>query len=137
MSRVCFADVDGVLNFDACFTEAAGPAPIDPECIERLNQVMATTGAELVLSSAWRGIRELEARLARAGALRHRYPADWRTPKLPGARLRGEEIAAWLERHPEVDGYAIVDDDSDMLPRQRPGGGRRTPRAVGAEQDCS
>jgi len=32
--------------------------------------------------------------------------------------LRGEEIQEWLNNHPEVDNYAILDDDSDMLPEQ-------------------
>lgn len=31
---------------------------------------------------------------------------------------RGAEIKEWLDRHPEVDKYAILDDDSDMLPEQ-------------------
>lgn len=33
-------------------------------------------------------------------------------------KLRGEEIAEWLVKHPEVTDYAILDDDSDMLPEQ-------------------
>lgn len=32
--------------------------------------------------------------------------------------LRGEEIKEWLDKHPEVTDYAILDDDSDMLPEQ-------------------
>ena len=32
--------------------------------------------------------------------------------------LRGEEIQEWLNQHPEVTDYAILDDDSDMLPEQ-------------------
>ena len=32
--------------------------------------------------------------------------------------LRGEEIQDWLNNHPEVEDYAILDDDSDMLPEQ-------------------
>jgi hypothetical protein len=40
-----------------------------------------------------------------------------RTLDLPG-RSRGEEIAAWLAAHPEVELYAILDDHSDMLPHQ-------------------
>jgi hypothetical protein len=32
--------------------------------------------------------------------------------------LRGEEIKDWLDNHPEVEDYAILDDDSDMLPEQ-------------------
>ncbi len=32
--------------------------------------------------------------------------------------LRGEEIQEWLDNHPEVEDYVILDDDSDMLPEQ-------------------
>ena len=32
--------------------------------------------------------------------------------------LRGDEIKDWLDKHPEVEDYAILDDDSDMLPEQ-------------------
>jgi hypothetical protein len=32
--------------------------------------------------------------------------------------LRGDEIQDWLNNHPEVEDYAILDDDSDMLPEQ-------------------
>lgn len=32
--------------------------------------------------------------------------------------LRGQEIQEWLDNHPEVEDYAILDDDSDMLPEQ-------------------
>jgi hypothetical protein len=32
--------------------------------------------------------------------------------------LRGEEIQEWLNQHPEVEDYVILDDDSDMLDHQ-------------------
>lgn len=32
--------------------------------------------------------------------------------------IRGEEIKDWLDTHPEVTDYAILDDDSDMLEEQ-------------------
>lgn len=32
--------------------------------------------------------------------------------------LRGEEIQDWLDKHPEVTDYAILDDDSDMTEEQ-------------------
>lgn len=32
--------------------------------------------------------------------------------------LRGDEIKDWLDQHKEVKKYAIIDDDSDMLPEQ-------------------
>jgi hypothetical protein len=35
------------------------------------------------------------------------------------SRVRGEEIQKWLDEHPEVTNYVIVDDDRDMLPSQK------------------
>jgi hypothetical protein len=32
--------------------------------------------------------------------------------------LRGQEIQEWLDKHPEVEDYAILDDDSDMMDHQ-------------------
>lgn len=32
--------------------------------------------------------------------------------------LRGQEIQDWLDKHPEVEDYAILDDDSDMTEEQ-------------------
>ena len=33
-------------------------------------------------------------------------------------RLRGTEIQEWLDEHPEVEDYVILDDDSDMMDHQ-------------------
>jgi hypothetical protein len=40
------------------------------------------------------------------------------TPNLPGG-FRGDEVQAWLDEHPEVMRYAIVDDDVDFHESQR------------------
>ena len=34
------------------------------------------------------------------------------------SRHRGEEIKAYLEEHPEIDNWVIIDDDTDILPEQ-------------------
>jgi hypothetical protein len=70
-----------------------------------------SAGVQVVLSSAWR-ITHTHKEAADALGL----PIIDATPNL--GTKRGEEIAAWLERHPEVTDYAIVDDDGDMLPGQ-------------------
>lgn len=35
-------------------------------------------------------------------------------------RHRGSEIKEWLDAHPEVTNYVIIDDDNDMLDEQEP-----------------
>lgn len=41
------------------------------------------------------------------------------TPYFRGEKPRGAEIQNWLDKHPEVEEYVIVDDDSDMLETQK------------------
>jgi len=58
--KVIFLDIDGVLNH--CNTRSNVlptaheplPIPIAPECMARLNRLIAETGAKIVISSSWR-----------------------------------------------------------------------------------
>ena len=48
-------------------------------------------------------------------------PGPWGNPFVVNPRVTpGGRTGEWLSRHPEVERYAIVDDDSDMLPEQMP-----------------
>lgn len=80
----------------------------------QIAKIVAYTECEVVLSSAWRhspdGIEEIERCVVKLKDT---------TPNSKSGR-RGEEIATWLAAHPEVTRYAILDDDSDMLPEQMP-----------------
>lgn len=129
---VIFLDVDGVLNHRRVFSAGAGPCVLCPQAIERFRRLVSETGARVVLSSTWRlgnFPNEHVFALRRAGVLERQH-RDWRTKDLRGKvstggielpdHKRGNEIAEWLSRHPEVTRYAIVDDDSDMLPDQMP-----------------
>lgn len=51
--RLLFLDIDGVLN---CHEDifATGIHTIDPVKVRRLNRIVRETGAEIVISSAWR-----------------------------------------------------------------------------------
>nr|WP_274382741.1 HAD domain-containing protein [Methylorubrum extorquens] len=119
-----FLDVDGVLNADR--TPAWRGRDIvwrvEAACVGYLNEVLDRTGATVVVSSAWRigphrGPEGCRAMLRERG-VRARFHRDWRTKRMWGGP-RGDEIAEWLSRHPEVTSWAIVDDDSDLLPGQR------------------
>lgn len=129
--RVLFLDVDGVLNHRGVFVPGNGASPLCEKCVERLARLVERTSASVVLSSTWRlGGKHSEhvQKLKDAGVL-NRAHDDWRTIDMPlnddaivvpYSQRRGAEIAEWLGRHPEVTRYAIVDDDSDMLPEQLP-----------------
>lgn len=77
--RVLFLDVDGVLNSDAYLQPRASRAHVemaqllDPAACALLNDVLAATGARIVLSSDWRfkigSLTEMERMLRGRGAL--------------------------------------------------------------------
>jgi Swiss Army Knife RNA repair-like protein len=108
--RVIFLDIDGVL---APIRRWDRYGNLEPACIEVLNEIVACSEAEVVVSSTWRhgkAIAELQEMLEAegfAGRVLDKTPTD-----MAGAS-RAEEIAAWLAGH-AVDGYVIIDDHGDM-----------------------
>jgi hypothetical protein len=70
--RLCFLDLDGVLNSTDWYNRRGPILPehthlsynVDPLAIERLNRLCAATKAKVVFSSSWRGgytLRRLNA----------------------------------------------------------------------------
>lgn len=124
--KVLFLDIDGVLNSTAwSIRRDPGRCPIDPVAMGRLNRVLRETSAVVVVSSSWRiGRRIVDLRaVLREHGLEGQvigvtpYLARADLPRiLPEERAveRGEEIRVWLDSHPEVECFAVVDDDSDM-----------------------
>ena len=118
--KVLFLDIDGVLNSTRTCT-ATGGYPHELEhrggfdwiAIRLLQRLCDSSGVQIVLSSAWRLHHDFKD-VAKAFDL----PIIDRTPSLCGPR--GKEIQHWLDAHPDVEVYAIVDDDADMLPEQMP-----------------
>ena len=107
--------------------------PIAPECMARLNRLVAETEARVVISSSWRMSarwQDLGPALARYGLIGEVigetpdlindaiWLEAWRVRE--GAPFayewmeRGWEIAEWLHSHPEVTSFVILDDCSDM-----------------------
>jgi hypothetical protein len=139
--KIVFLDIDGVLNHTQTrhavvpTVEEPLPIPIAPECLARLNRLIAETGAKIVISSSWRNYARSEELDLGAALVRHGLCADviGETPDLANDRAwldnwhvakgkpfdfelleRGWEIAEWIAAHPEVTGFAILDDCSDM-----------------------
>lgn len=114
--KVLFLDIDGVVNKKENFNPAIknNLYPIDSWCAFLVGRIQLQTGCEVVLSSSWRhhpeGVKNVSERIVKLLDV---------TPTLD-RDTRGEEIGAWLEQHPEVEKYAILDDDSDMLDNQLP-----------------
>ena len=117
--KIIFLDIDGVLNSSAYraqmgmryFSEI-----IDRRKMPLLKKIAEETGAQIVLSSTWRKFwNPGENQLDPAGQYIHdifREYGLWIHSKIPVLESNGrnEEIQAWLDRHPYVDGYVILDD---------------------------
>lgn len=119
-SPTLFLDIDGVFNcYDylfanpGCYDKRDERKALDPAACQRLERVLQATGAVIVVSSVWR----------------QKYPASWfnkaftdrgapsvrvvgKTPKTWLNARRHDEIQAYLDTHPEVKHYAILDDES-------------------------
>lgn len=118
--KVLFLDIDGVLDSVRSATAFGGyPAALahidafDPIAIRLIQRLCDGAGVQVVLSSAWRTFVDFRAAGEAFG-----LPIVDETPLLLGRR--GDEIHAWLREHPQVEQYAIVDDNDDMLPGQMP-----------------
>lgn len=124
--RVVFLDFDGVLNsqkfFEAQYSTLGRaatlgtPEQLDPSAIALVNDILAETGAVVVISSTWRmfGVEKCVAMLREVGLAGEVVGA---TPRLDG--YRGAEIEHWLTLNAPPRGIAafvILDDDSDMEP---------------------
>lgn len=125
MTKILFLDIDGVLNSRRS-SFALGGVPraglplnednmklFDWIAVGMIRRLCEEEGVSIVLSSSWRICQKC-------------VPLGWAL-ELPivdeidrNLGSRGEQIQRWLNLHPEVEYYAIVDDSSDMLESQGP-----------------
>lgn len=108
--RVVFLDIDGVV---APIRRWDRYGDLEPACILVLNEIVAESGADVVVSSTWRygkTIADLQAMLEAAGFIGRVIGT---TPLGPPGAARVDEITAWLDAH-RVAGYVIVDDHPNM-----------------------
>lgn len=113
--KILFLDIDGVLNAHG----DAGMYNMSDARLRRLRRIVESTGCQIVLSSSWRRYDDLFHRA--------KTKLEYKGMKLYGCTprhydhdIRGKEIQEWLDAHPNVTKYAIVDDDSDMMDHQKP-----------------
>ena len=99
---------------------------IDDRAIANLNRVVEETGCKVVLSSSWRSSREsdnafIEYIFKLKGFKYELYDVTPRIWVKEFGTQRGEEIQLWMDKESEkneIESYVILDDDSDMLPKQ-------------------
>jgi hypothetical protein len=133
MTKVIVLDIDGVLNCHHTPNPRKFPYVIDAGLLRRFKELVETTKAQVVLSSTWR--------YDPVGLCAARYfgvPFDDAIPDMP-ERPRRDEILAWLQAHPEVDRYVVIDDEDDDLDdlplfQPSPGTGLTDDIAVGVQR---
>lgn len=123
--KIIFLDIDGVLNNRKWFRQITNhpqyktkswiDRQFEPRAINLLNDLVANTNAEIVVSSSWRmghEKNELQKILQDAGL---KYPLkDYTPPARHLTSIRGMEIKEWLQDHPNTTSFVILDDNSDM-----------------------
>jgi hypothetical protein len=122
--RVIFLDIDGVLVTARILKQPQGRQRCaDDACVAALNRLLEESKASLVISSLWRfcGLNKMKAILefwSVNGSIIGITPDLTRVPTKKGqlyeAVSRGHEIQAWLDEHPEVSAFVILDDEADM-----------------------
>lgn len=117
--NIIFLDFDGVINTPIYSEERK---VIDYNCpsdqrvnnrtaVEYVNMLGKLWNAKIVVSSSWRdrGINHVKEILKNSGL---DIEVIGITPWLQ--QKRGLEIQTWLNKHPEVTNFVILDDDDDM-----------------------
>lgn len=121
IEKILFLDVDGVLN--CVYTNRLtknGFRFVDKVEIKRLNHIIDETGAKIVLSSDWRYGRsdtDMNSGFLELCNELHRYRIEIfdYTPELMWSN-RGKEIELYLEMHPGIKNYVILDDSKEVDP---------------------
>jgi hypothetical protein len=122
--KVIFLDIDGVLNVIPQGHDAFGGI-FHSDFVDNLKRIIDETDAKIVISSSWRhsGLQKMldmwEFRNL-PGEVIGVTPDLYRFLDFEGERtmVRGDEIQAVLNIHPEITHYVILDDDTDMLKHQ-------------------
>lgn len=117
--KVIFLDLDGVLNSVKYDRERdiSTRSYIDGSRLPLLKEIVEETGAKIVFSSAWRKHWNEDTALCDEEG---KYIVDLfasygltiydKTPEFELFTPRKQEIAAWLNDHPEVKKFVILDD---------------------------
>jgi hypothetical protein len=123
-SRIVFLDYDGVVNTPMwnaegthCSYNHNGHGKVNNfQAVQWLSEACQKFGFDIVVTSTWRMWDNYKECLVNGG-LRKGIEVLGKTPSIRDVP-RGPEIKAYLDEHPEIQYYVIVDDEADMLPEQ-------------------
>ncbi len=137
--KIIFLDIDGVLNNDAHWKRIRGKryTQVSQILLDKLLIILKETGANLVISSSWRGF-QLKETIEDFETCNSKNELKQITKYIVGItphsteRNRGKEIKWFIENQDEcmhyklvneklaIEDYVIIDDDADMLDEQKP-----------------
>lgn len=90
----------------------------DIDWLDNLREIVEKTNAQIVISSTWRITHPVEQFLEMFKIYGwDNAPVIDKTERL--GRRRGYEIQKYLNDHPEITSYVILDDNTDMLDEQK------------------
>lgn len=118
--KILFLDIDGVCN-SLEYAKRHGMNlwhATDPALVKLVRRIIEETKCDVVLSSTWRLYPEAKAVVRRDVCHFIDCTKDLQGGEKRGVVDRGVEVQEWLDRHPEVQQYAILDDEPDFLPNQ-------------------
>ncbi|MBV9262496.1 MAG: hypothetical protein JO205_14110 [Pseudolabrys sp.] len=107
--KVIFFDVDGVLNCAKTANPCDRTYILDRTLVVRLQQLVRKTGAKLVMSSSWRHEPNAMRVFNRSGIVL--FDRIGKGSK----RERRRGILRWVKRHPQVERFAILDDEDQYF----------------------
>ena len=123
--KALFLDCDGVINhhrvYAECVKRPGQTKPedwVDPVCVALVNEICARTGAVIVVSSSWRdylngweGVRDVLAKRGLTAEVVGHTPTTAERVKMGWHNgNRWSEIKHWLDGHPEVTHWAVLED---------------------------
>lgn len=123
--KVIFLDIDGVLNSER-LKDTDNEQVIDRYAVNVLKQIIDQTDATIVLSSGWRfwfddnmepqeeNSRQLYDILNEYGLRLSSKTSDFCTEEIrinkTFSHVKAQEIKAWINEHPQVEKYVVLDD---------------------------
>ena len=93
---------------------------LDERAIVQLKKIVEATDAEIVLSSSWRWYKETRDKIHHQLRQKGIDFVDTTPREIDITMSRGAEIKAWLDNHPEVEKFVILDDDELQIEEYLP-----------------
>jgi hypothetical protein len=112
--KVLFLDFDGVLIPISPVSYSEDYPTLSRDAIDNLNVLVQTTGAKVIVSSAWRigrSVRQLDRLLKSWGATFNVFDKTDERSDFD----RGREVAEWLAALHTVEAFAVIDDEPTDL----------------------